>query len=92
MRRRKTGRDGFQGYSPTAAAAWERIFGAQDSDPAPTQESPATKSHKSPSDLYKEANGTTSVLEKQFYRENPFRRVKRPCDKDKACYCTGDCR
>lgn len=47
MRRRKTGRDGFQGYSPTAAAAWERIFGRGDQDPSPTPESPAEKSHKS---------------------------------------------
>jgi hypothetical protein len=57
MRRRKTGRDGFQGYSARAAAAHERIFGLpvvlDDQMPEgvieirPTQESPATKPRKS---------------------------------------------
>lgn len=34
MKRRKTGRDGFQGWSPASAAAWERIFGEGPQEPA----------------------------------------------------------
>lgn len=33
MRRRKTGRDGFQGWSPAADAAWDRIFGGRPTGP-----------------------------------------------------------
>jgi hypothetical protein len=33
MRRRKTGRDGFQGWSPSSAAAWDRIFGGRPTEP-----------------------------------------------------------
>lgn len=51
-RRRKTGRDGFQGWSPSAAAAWERVFG-DPGTPVP-RELPAENSHKSHSPPWRE--------------------------------------
>ena len=99
MRRRQRRRDGFQGYSAAAAAAWDRVFGQEGSPPAPTEESPAENSHKSESPLldWIEDNMPRGVKVTDYPKDRHGRHVlplrrSRPCDKGKPCYCTGECR
>jgi hypothetical protein len=88
MRRRKTGRDGFQGYSPSAARAWDRIFGDVPADhnihvdPGPSMPAEgwvlAPPTPESPATKPHKSPST------------PFTTPLPP--RSPGCFCFGDCR